>query len=173
MRRLPSLLHAFCRLQQNSAHGDDRFVAGVMVSLGSTIDRPHAFRRAAILLGGDDRLDPRIAAGFLVFTILEIIIACISNSEISRIDPASRTGSLLCRERSITHGQDVKPSACIINGNPKAKGPAVILFKLNGGGTGNDAECRHDKGADPNVTFGRPQLSYRDRSHAVVALLGL
>ena len=162
-----------CRLQQNFAQGDDRFIAVAKVLLGSIINRPHAFRRAAILLSGDDGLDARIAACFLVFTILEIIIARITNSPIACIDPASRTRSLFCGERHITHGQDVKPSACIIDGNPKAKGPAVILFKLGGGRTGNDTECRHDKGADANVTFVRPQLSYGDRSHAVVALLCL
>src|SRR6266850_4987884 len=157
MRRLPSLLHVPCRLQQNFAQGNDRFVTVAKVLLGSIINRPHALCRAAILLSGDHRLDTRIAACLLVFTILEIIIAHITNSEISRIDPASRAGSLFYGEWSITHGQDVKPSTCIINGNPKAKGPAVTRFKLCSGRTGNDAECRHDKGADPNVTFVRPQ----------------
>src|SRR4029434_9975716 len=99
MRRLPSLLHVPCRLQQNFAQDNDRFVAVAKVLLGSIIDRPHAFRRATILLSGDDRLDPRIAAGLLVLTILEIIIARITNAPIACIDPAWRTRSFLCGER--------------------------------------------------------------------------
>src|SRR4029450_13225514 len=95
------------------------------------------------------------------------------NAPIACIDPAWRTRSFLCGERHITHGQNIKPRACIIDGNPKAKGPAVILFKLCGGRTGNDTECRHDKGTDANVILVFSQCSYGNCSHAVVALLGL
>src|SRR6266850_974117 len=150
MRGLPSLLHTFCRLQQNFAQGNDRFVAVAEVLLGSIINRPHAFRRAAMLFSRDNGLETRITAALLMFTILEIIVPGITNSPIACTDPASRTCSLFCGERHITHGQAVKPSACIIDGNPKAKGPAVTLFKLGGGRTRDDAECRHDKGADAN-----------------------
>ena len=74
----------FHAAQKKFPYGDDRFVADPEMFLATIEDRTHTLRGAGIMV--EKVFDPREVDRFLHLSILQVIIARITNTEIIRAD---------------------------------------------------------------------------------------
>src|SRR5437773_5462626 len=79
-----ALLQRFHAAQKKFPHGDDRFVAHTEMFPTAVEDRSHAFGRAGIMV--EKVLDAREVHRLLHLSIMQIVVAGVTNIEIIRND---------------------------------------------------------------------------------------
>ena len=128
------LFDCFYTVQKKFPYGDDRFVADPEMFLATIEDRTHALRGAGIMV--EKVFDPREVDRFLHLSILQVIIARITNTEIIRADLLAPMNFIFLYRTSAAKTDVVAPAMGIVG---RHVGMYFITIELVRRSPGGDA----------------------------------
>src|SRR5207249_2340429 len=159
-----ALLQRFHAAQKKFPHGDDRFVAHTEMFPTAVEDRPHALGRAGIMV--EKVLDAREVHRLLHLSILQIVVAGVTNTEIIRTDLFAPMNFVFLYRTATVKTDVVAPGVSVVDGDVGVDLEVIQLVRGSAGGA-TTVNGRY-KGGLANIVRFIGAMSRGDRADAEV-----